>query len=449
MAKRATFEGKTYLVPDGATDQEVIDYVESQAGVGPSPIATGQSMLATRAGMAGNQLRTGLLNALPAAGGLGGGIVGGPLGAMAGGAAGEGLRMAFGGESMRAPGPPTSMRYYGGPLGPIDLPPSIVGPLTQMGTSAAEQGAAEAAGLGIGKAMTGTARAMMRGALRPSLKMARVAKTLPADALAEGGVVTMRGVGKMSQKVGASAGRTQRLLERARRAGAEILPADVVPTIDDLVSPQTPKLAEARAEAQKLIDSYLDSHAAAKTPGEAKLQKKISWDEAQLLLERASTPGKRITQAQPLEARFHLMLADNLKNALEAIPQYGKRIGRSEARTSKLINVRDALNAAEVQSRSGISPLMPQTIGRSAMATAGGVAGYSQPGSPGEKIGRGAAGTLIGGALATPQALSTMAHIPNNEILQFIISRLGPHAATMLFPQYGPPPDSTQAPRRY
>lgn len=387
---------------------------------GPSPSATGRSMLQTRLGMAGQNMRGALIGAIPAAAAIGGGAVGGVPGATLGGLGGEALRRLIAGESMN--------------LGDPNVRQAIEG-------QGVMQGGAALVGQGITKAAGGAAKAMMQGALRPTLKTAAASPELAKDVLETGATVTMGGVKKMSKALGRSGTRTKQLLGAAGRQGAKIDPASVVPSVDDLVSPQTPHLEEARADAQRLIDSFLKSHPNPKAPLEAKEMKDVSWAEAQRLLE-GMPGGKRVTQAQPLGARFHLKLADNLKGALENLPKYGKLIGESEAKSSRLIKASGALKRAEATSRSGVSPLLPATIGRGATAATGATIGALAGNSPEQRTQYGIEGLLAGTLLGQPGVLSRLAYVPNSPIAQWLAGRLAPHAATMLFPPEGLPPDS-------
>lgn len=437
-----TPDGVEHDFPDGATPDQMkkalAGYIKSPA----APTAVRNSMLGTRAGMALAGMRPALLNSLPAAGGLGG-MAFGPFGSFAGGAIGEGARMMADPSARQFPSLGLPVMMPGGAM--ATMPPGVSGPLGQMGMAGMGQGLADWAGVGIGKTMTGAAGAMMRGALRPAKKLAAAAPTVVKDALAEGAVVGGGGSARIGAKLGASGAKTTRLLEAAGRAGLTVRPERVVPGVADLVSQQTPHLSQAQEAAQKLIDDFLASHPSPKSPAELKEMKDVSYAEAQRLLEGLQA-GKRVTQAMPLEARFHLKLAENLKRALEQLPKYGNAIGRSEARSSKLIDVKNAIRDAEVVTRSGVSPLLPQTVGRGSAAALGGAVGYGTGDSRPQQIEHSVLGALLGAGLATPQALSRMAYAPNSQFAQFLLAKLGAHALTMLFPPGGAPPDQTQAP---
>lgn len=416
MPKTVAFEGVKHTFPDDFTDAEISAALSSAH---PSPAATAGSMLSTRLGMAGQRGKGALVGAIPAAAAIGGGMVGGVPGATLGGLGGEALRRRIAGESLNLADPAVRQAIEG---------------------QGVTQGGAALVGQGVTKGLTGAAKAMMQGALRPTLKTAATAPTVAQDVLAEGGTVTQKGVGVMSRALGRSGRRTRQLLGAAGRQGSTIDPTSVVPSVDDLVSPQTPHLAEARAEAEQLIDSFLKSHPNAKTPLEAKDMKVIAGHEAEKLLEgRKSAVGKRVTQAAPLGARFQLKLADNLKAALEALPKYGKLIGESEAKSSRLINATGAVKRAEAVSRSGVSPLLPATIGRGATAATGATLGALAGNTPEQRTQYGLEGLALGTLLGQPGILSQLAYAPNSPIMQWLAGRLAPHAATMLFNPSTPP----------
>ena len=280
MAKRVRFEGNVYNAPDDASDDEVAAFVEAQvakvgagggktlaptspapqasaprqpSAMGPAPVASHPlAWLAQQGGDLSSLL------------GIPGGFVPGPLGAgisAFGGGAGEFMEQASRGRQ---------------------IDPRAIG------MEAAKQGALGLAGAGIGKAGSYVARQMMQGALRPVLKLSRVAPNVVQDALEQGATVgrVMGHGGRPAAEAvrGQAAAKTAGMLDRATQATAP-LPGGAIarirfrmsallPNANDVVSGASPLRDVELKEARSLIGDIARNYKGAKTPVELKAIKR-------------------------------------------------------------------------------------------------------------------------------------------------------------------------------
>lgn len=433
-----TPDGQEHEFPDGATPEQMRSalsrYVSSestrstapgqQTGAASAPLAA-QSILSTQPPQPWWQeyapAITGAVGemALPAAIGAARGAPLGPWGALGAGILGAGLGAV-----------PGSLIRQG-------ASPDVAATTQDM----MMQGGASAVGLPIGLGMGWAARNMMQGALKPTLRSTRASNEVVKDALKQGATVFRgpRGGGSQgAEKVRSLRGQaTSDLLATADKSGVKGRLQGILPKASEFVSPQSPRLAQETAEAQKILDEYLGNHPMPKKPSELKAMKDDLWKRANGIFPKLQE-GKQVrldSPDVPLEARVYYGAARRIN---EAMRKGIKGFGQAEDATKRSIGVASAVRNAEDVARSGVPALVPQTVGRGAMASLGGYGGWQTGETPGERVRNALIGTAAGSAIGHPWFLSRAAHVPNNEFLQWLFSQAPRSAGAIAFPPDSP-----------
>lgn len=429
---------------------------EDTAGRTPAQ-RTGAATPALAAQSMRSRIPTGQFDFLSSIAGMGGGIAGpalagairgaplGPWGMLGSGMLGAGLAAA-GAEGARqvGTGEPTDPRAIlarGGEQAALEIPGAM--------------------GAGL---MRGSAKALMQGALRPTLNLIRKARgggELIEDALASGATVgKIRGMGgglkAAEKKRGAAGEATKEMLSKASGARFKLFP--MMPKLDEVVSAQSPRKAEERTAASAAIRQFLKNHPQAKSPAELKEMKQNLWELSKQVFPalEAGDLVRPNSPKLPVEVRVYLTAARNINDALESIPEHMagkakavagiqppkgmKGVKAQEDVTRRHIGVARGVKRAEDVMQSGVSRFIPAGVGRGSMAAAGGALGASRGDTGKERLQYGIEGGLAGLLLSQPEFVSRLAHVANNPALINIV-RQSPR--TLAFLLFGP--DSTAA----
>lgn len=376
---------------------------------------------------------------LPAMLGTPGGFLPGPLGrelSFLGGAVGEGIEQNVMGQ-----------------------PPNV----QAMGHEGAVQGVATMGGQMLGGMSRVLARPFMQVALRPKLRMGRMAPNVVDDALKQGATVSGKAVGGGSkgaaQVMGERGAVTQKGLDNAGRVFSgpsgpgrvnRFGMSQVLPNAREVVSSQAGEVGDQRVAARQIIDTIKRNHPNKKTPAELKAFKQQMWKEADAIIESKFSGSKvhitRDDPRAPLEARIKYQAGKKAQALLEGLPDADTMlpggIGDAERATQKAINVHRAVEESEAVARSGVPWWIPATVGRGTLAGIGGAAGYATGDTPGQSWQNAAIGAGTGAALSHPAVASRLAWLLYQQGGLPALLRQTPRAGMALFSGGNMPPDT-------
>lgn len=337
---------------------------------------------------------------------------------------------------------------------------------------AGREGMKQTALTGFGQILGGTsrmaARPFMNIALRPKLKMGKMAPNVVGDALEQGATVSGNVVGGGSTGTGKVLGEagavTKRGIERVDAQGiplpggatarVRVQMSRMIPRVDDVVAKKSSKAGADRAEAHRVIDEMLASYPKPQNMADVKAIKQQLQDEARAIWETKMPGGKNlrfnekgipIGEEVPIEVRIKFAAAHNLQKFMEGIPEAATGIKggfkASEAATKKAIGVHGAVREAEAVQRSGVPWWIPGTVGRGTVAGLGGAAGYASGDSPQEQRSNAALGLAAGATLAHPAVASRLAWLLYQQGASPALMRQVPRITEMMF-NSGDMPDS-------
>lgn len=326
----------------------------------PNPVVPGASIGAVSPNRFGAALPD-IMGQIGAAIGTPGGPPGRVAGATLGGAAGQAGNLA-----LRA-GAGSSV-----PSGVGAMLADIAGTGGQQGSM---QVGGEALDAGIRAATSGPAKALYAKALTISpliakgRSSARVAKELADTALKERTPIgeiakvgsRLAGVGGENagklgselagEKVAGSSHELFSLVKRAGKAGVKINPDQIAGPISDLMEQiaHQPMQAGDRRAVQAMTLQFFEDHPGPMTPLDVKLLKRRSQQLAARIYKRAGGDLPAFNAGD-----FNKAIAKGARRALEGIKEpmagggtFGGAIGKQEARTARLIKLREALQKSE------------------------------------------------------------------------------------------------------
>jgi hypothetical protein len=380
----------------------------------------------------------GALRTLPAIGGLTGGVVGGT------------------GGSFLAPGPGTvggavagaALGGAGGKalenvieaLAGIRPQPTLAGiPADYLGQAQAGnvQGLSEVAGIGLGKVAGSAARGLTRLAVRPSPTLFKKFPGL-VKTIADEGIPL--DAGKAATARSAAAADAGKVYQAATDAGHTLTIADIArPALDQAAkrnggalapAEQAAIIARFHTRANELFAGTAKGIIKEKgtfTPVEAKALKQAAQDAARGDY-GAATGGRNIGANPDLD----LEIATGTKRALEAIPSFGPKIAKAEARTQTLIGVAKAMLDAEAkQQPNWIRFGLPGAAAAGAAVAPDALAGRAE---------HAGLAWLASKALTTPRMLSLEARLLSNPAVRAAI-RQAPRTAGAGLSFLSPPPE--------
>lgn len=404
-------DGVVHAFPEDATDQEISDALKAPPGKARGKFARTWVDVA--------------VDALPAAGGLAGGVIGG-VGGTAFGMGVGGFPGAVGGAALGGGFGEASKQLINRVRG-REAPTTSLEAAGDIALQAGVQGASEGVGLGAMKAGKMAAHGLMDFAIRPAPTVAKefgdIAGTAIAERLPVGSIIpgTTKGSNLAQRALRESSGKTRDLLSKSdaagERIGAEALARGPVSQLAGDIAKQPLSESELR-QVSNLFAEYLETQPSQMRPTAVKDMKQAAQRIAKPIF-KALNAGNAPPAGEALKAQFNKAIADGAKESLEQLPSVGAAVGKSEARTQRLIGANKAIRQAEVRRLPLIAEVAAPVVG----ATIGG----ATSGDP-KSIGGGVGAAVLTRAMLSPRTTSRVALGLTNPAIQQAIRQM-PRAA--------------------